>query len=106
MLIFLHPTDKDFPNAKEKLSNAKKTIDLINTPIKIGCTVTTTFYILKPAFMDIVNYLFYGIEPSRELPLKVKFFYDVKQWPTYQLTYLILGYGTAVVSAYIVSLLE
>ncbi|KAL7029808.1 hypothetical protein ACKWTF_006373 [Chironomus riparius] len=96
--------DKDLPNAKEILSNAKTLAIKIMFPIKLGCTVTPTFYILMPITTDFVYYFFYGIEPTRDIPLTAKFFYDVTQSPAYELTYLHQIYGIILVCAYIIAM--
>ena len=96
--------DKDLQNAKEILSKANKLSTKIMIPIKLGCTVTPAFYILKPIFLDFVNYFFYGTQSTRGIPLKARFFYDETQSPAYELTYLVQAYGTLLVCAYIVSI--
>ena len=95
--------DKDFPNAKEILSNAHELSVKIMFPIKLGCTLTPAFYILKPLTADFVFYFFYGIDPSRDVPLKARYLYDVTQSPAYELTYLHQIYGIILVCAFIVS---
>ncbi|XP_070502418.1 odorant receptor 82a-like [Chironomus tepperi] len=84
----------DLPNSKEILSNANKLLTKIMTPIKFGCIVTPIFYILKPLSSDVFNYLIYDIQPSCKTLLKVKYFYNVTQSPTYELTYLFETYET------------
>ena len=74
------------------------------TPIKFGCIVTPSFYIMKPIFLDFVNYFFYDIQPSHGIPFKAKFFYDVSKSPAYELAYLLQTCGTLLNCAFIVSI--
>lgn len=92
-------------NAKEILSKANKLSIKITTPIKFGCIITPTFYILKPLIIDIFNYFIYDIQPSRKVPLKAKYFYDIAKSPLYEFTYFLQAYGTLLVCAFIVSII-
>lgn len=52
---------------------------------------------------DLVLFFIYDIQPSREFPLKAKFFYDVKQSPAYELTYIYQVYTALLLGVMIVS---
>ena len=103
--FFFYFKDKNLPNASEILSKANKLSLQITKPLKFGCIGSVVLYTSKPLLADFVNYYFYGLQSSRELPLKAGFLYDVKQSPAYELTFLFQSYATAFIAAYVVCIL-
>lgn len=101
-MTFFESTDNHLPDARKIISNANKLIIKITSPVKFGCITTVTLYILKPLVTDLIFYVFYDIEPSRDLILKAKFLYDAKESPAYELTYLYQAYATILVGTIVV----
>jgi hypothetical protein len=104
VLNFFKFLDKHLKNAEKIVSKANNLVVRITTPLKWGCIIAATFYIVKPLSADFIYYFLYDIQPSRGVPFKAKFFYDETKLPAYLFTYFIQSYTAIIVGTIVVSM--